>query len=230
MTLGSGWLTKTQKRISDALVGGQLTKWEMQFIQTIDAKLETYKTDSKLSDNQHQKLFMLLTKAENTKTRNAQPAGPFRSPFELPNRFPFSTHAHESHDSDDPQDSDRNEQRSKFRDLADDDEDSARDEPFTAHHRSTTPKLASAIRDQASRPLKGLPHQHLPRKEVGPSSHDRHSSLKSGGSTRHRTPNPLLAVAWDIMKSTASSAEIRSAPEDAGSHFEETESSGGAPD
>ena len=73
MTLAYGWVIKTQKHISDALVRGKLTKWEMQFIQTIDMKLDRYKTDSKLSDNQHQKLFTLLTKA---KTHENKPANP----------------------------------------------------------------------------------------------------------------------------------------------------------
>jgi hypothetical protein len=70
MTLSYGWVTQTQRRISDALVGGRLTGWEMSFIQSIDITLETYRTDSKISRNQHQKLFAILTKAESSGTRN----------------------------------------------------------------------------------------------------------------------------------------------------------------
>jgi hypothetical protein len=92
MTLGYGWLTKTQKRIADALVSGKLTKWEMQFIQTIDAKLETYQTDSKLSKNQHEKLFTLLTKAETPTTR--QPHSSSSSPFSFDHQRPHRAGHH----------------------------------------------------------------------------------------------------------------------------------------
>jgi hypothetical protein len=64
MTLAYGWVLKIQKRIAGALVYGQLTKWEMQFLQTIDNKLETYQTDAKLIDSQHRRLFMILSRAE----------------------------------------------------------------------------------------------------------------------------------------------------------------------
>jgi hypothetical protein len=83
MTLAYGWITKTQKRISDALVGERLTRWEMQFIQTIDIKLEAYKADSRINENQHRKLFTILTKAESSKAPALHPAQPYRSPFEL---------------------------------------------------------------------------------------------------------------------------------------------------
>jgi hypothetical protein len=91
MTLGYGWLTKTQKRISDALVSGKLTKWEMQFIQTIDAKLEAYQTDSKLSKNQHEKLLTLLTKAE---TPTSRPHSSWSSPLSFNRQRPYHADHH----------------------------------------------------------------------------------------------------------------------------------------
>lgn len=86
MTLAHGWAIKIPKRISSALLGGQLTKWEMQFIQTIDPKLEKYKTDSKLSDNHHQKLLTLLTKAE---TPTTQPYSSSSSPLSFNRHWPY---------------------------------------------------------------------------------------------------------------------------------------------
>jgi hypothetical protein len=128
MTLAYGWIIKTQKRISDALVSGQLTKWEMNFIQTIDIKLETYKTDSNISHNQHRQLFTILTKAECPKICIAHPDRPFRSPFEPPSRLPFSTSAHDNQDGVDPEDSDYREdggyrEDSDFREDRDDRDD-----------------------------------------------------------------------------------------------------------
>jgi hypothetical protein len=86
MPLSYASVIKIQKRISDALIGGKLSKWEMQFIQTIDTKLETYKTDSNLSNNQHQRLFTILTKAETTTAR--RPHSSSSAPFSFEHHRP----------------------------------------------------------------------------------------------------------------------------------------------
>jgi|ERR1700733_4323480 len=88
MTLAYGWVTKTQKRISNALVGGKITRWEMQFIQTIDMKLENYKTDSRITEKQSQKLFTILTKAENPTSQYSDLASSSPSSFDLQRPHP----------------------------------------------------------------------------------------------------------------------------------------------
>jgi hypothetical protein len=64
MTLAYGWLIKTRNRISSALIGKASTEWELNFLQTIDAKFDKYGMDCRLSANQHKRLFLILSRAE----------------------------------------------------------------------------------------------------------------------------------------------------------------------
>jgi hypothetical protein len=69
-----GWIRKTQQAISDTLVSGKLTDWELGFLQSISMKLDKYGARSRISDKQDKALLAILSGVEKLKAKNLPPA------------------------------------------------------------------------------------------------------------------------------------------------------------